>query len=214
MTGEELALLIGIIGLVVALAALALPVLIERLRRPRLQIEAGRWGDESVAWRFAVVKVTNRPLRGLGARVLTRQSAEGTIVSFTIRLRGADEPLVENFPGRWSGHPEPYRQDVKKTEEGWAMVEVFDHTLVPGSYRFDVPSTGQAEEVAVAVWRDESAYLFNSDSYRFDKWHNPAWGLPPGDYEVIARASAPGSEAHAAFTLTVAGIESFELKPA
>ena len=199
------AMALSLIGIALALAALFLPLVIERKRRPMLQIEAGQWNPEQdVAWDFASVRIANEPLVGLWSRVLTRQSAEGCAVSITIQGKGAAGPVISDLPGRWSGTPEPYRTEVQPDGQGgWLTVETFDHSLVPDSFRFSVPSTGDPEEVAVAVWREGEAHAFNSWSYAYPKWAKPEWKLDPGVYEIKVRAKAPGCEASATFVLSV-----------
>ena len=206
---------LGLVGIVLALAALFLPLVIERKRRPKLRIEAGQWRPEQdVDWEFASVRVVNEPLDGLWGRILTRQSAEGCIVSITIQGEGAAKSVVSDLPGRWSGTPEPYRTEVQPDGRGgWLTVETFDHSLVPDSFRFSVPSTGDAEEVAIAVWREGEAHAFNSWSYAHPKWAKPGWRLDPGAYEVTVRAKAPGCETSATFTLTVSQAGLSDLVP-
>jgi hypothetical protein len=206
---------LALLGIALALAALMLPVAMERKRRPKLRIEPGEWKPEKeMNWEFAPIRVINEPLEGLWGRIVTRQSAEGCVISFTIRAAGAAKAVVSDLPGRWSGTPEPYRTDVQPDGRGgWLTVETFDHTLVADSFRFSVPSTGDAEEVAVAVWRDGETHAFNSWSYAHPKWRNPKWKLDPGLYEVAARAKAPGCESSATFTLTVSK-NHLDLKPA
>jgi hypothetical protein len=206
---------LSLFGIVLALAALLLPFAIERKRRPRLRIEAGQWKPEQdVDWEFAPIRVVNEPLDGFWGRALTRQSAEGCIVSITIHGEGAAKPVVSDLPGRWSGTPQPYRTEVQPDGQGgWLTVDIFDHSLVPDSFRFSVPSTGDAEEVAVAVWRDGEAHAFNSWSYAHLRWAKPEWKLDPGIYEITVRAKAPGCETSGTFTLTVAETGLSDLVP-
>lgn len=213
--GKLLRMALSLIGIALALAALFLPLAIERKRRPRLLMEAGQWKPENdVAWKFAAIRVINDPLDGLWGRILTRQSAEGCIVSITMQKQGVAVPVVSDLPGRWSGTPEPYRTEVQPDGKGgWLTVETFDHSLVPDSFRFSIPSTGDAEEVAVAVWRDGESHAFNSWSYAHPKWANPEWKLDPGNYEVTIRAKAPGCEASGTFMLAVSTSDGLDLTP-
>jgi hypothetical protein len=205
---------LGIVAIVLAVAALILPFAIERKRRPKLRIELGEWKPEQrVDWEFAPVRIINEPLSGIWGLLLTRQSAEGCIVNFTIRAAGQEKALLSGLPGRWSGTPEPYRSDTQLDQAGRLVtIETFDHTLVPDSFRFNVPSTGGAEEVALVVFRDGAAYAFNSWSYAHPKWRKPDWKLEPGTYEVVVRASATGDETSAIFTLTVSAEDGLDLK--
>jgi hypothetical protein len=196
---------LSIIGVVLALAALALPVAIERKRRPRLSIEASEWEPETeVSWEFATVRVSNQPLRGFWGLLLTRASADGCVVSFSIVGPDTSSDVALDLPGRWSGAPEPYRTEIRRRQDdGWERVETFDHRLVPGSFRFDIPSTGVGEEVAITVHREAQAFAFNSWSYAHPAWGKPEWRLPPGHYTVGVRASASGCEARGHFALRV-----------
>lgn len=205
---------LAIVAIVLAVAALILPFVIERKRRPKLRIEIGEWKPEQqVDWEFAPIRIINVPLSGVWGQLLTRQSAEGCIVSFTIRTAGQKKALVSDLPGRWSGTPEPYRTDTQLDQGGRLVtIDIFDHTLVPESFRFNIPSTGVAEEVSLVVSRDGEAYAFNSWSYAHPKWRRPDWKLEPGIYEVIVRARATGDETSAILTLTVSAEDGLDLK--
>jgi hypothetical protein len=73
------------------------------------------------------------------------------------------------------------------------MVAQFDPTILPQTVRFDVPSTQDGQEVAIAVLRqDGTAHAWGAESYAFPEWKNPAWELKGQIYEVTVSARASG----------------------
>jgi hypothetical protein len=105
--GMDLGVILAIIGIV---AAIAVPLSIELLKRPRLKIVPTRWSPGGpVEWTFAVVQVLNKPLTGPIARLLSRQAAQGCVVDIDYFSWGLDEKLMPTVRGRWSSHPEPLR---------------------------------------------------------------------------------------------------------
>lgn len=211
---DHASFVLAVIGVVLATLALALPIGIERLRRPRLVVRAGEWSPrEDLPWEFVVIGVANEPLTGFLGHLFTRQSAEGCEVSLTFTREGIIKPPIYRLPARWSGHPEPYRLTPAGVSGGQPrLVPMFDHALVPPSYRWDVAPTGRPEEVAVAVRRDGEAHAFSAESYAYDRWRKGEWKLEPGNYQVAVRAGAAGAEAARTFGLVVTERDEFELR--
>lgn len=87
-----------IVALVLAIVALPLPFIIERIKRPRFEIEARTWvPKEPVPWTFAIAYVRNKPLNRVLRTLFVREIAGGVG-----RAR---------LPARWSPcHPRRFRR--------------------------------------------------------------------------------------------------------
>lgn len=206
-------------GLVLGAAALGaafvVPVAIEALKRPRLDIISSPWSPAGpVAWTFAAVQVHNKPLAGPLGRLLTRQAAQGCVVDIDYFKWGPDGERVKTVPGRWSSHQEPIRWVPSppatpvapytggtaslSTEPGFSPV--YDRTLDPRQH--DVPVSRAGEEVAVAILRAGEAFAFSTESYDYNAWGNPAWKLCyPGTYRIVVRVRGSSVEHEQAFKL-------------
>jgi hypothetical protein len=102
--------IIGLIGLIVAVVALAVPFTIEAFRRPRIEIMASQWSaPEFVPWTFATVRVRNKPIATpYIKRLLQRESAQGCQVELEYYYWDETAPYLR-LPGRWSSVREPLR---------------------------------------------------------------------------------------------------------
>jgi hypothetical protein len=81
--------MVAVIGLVVAIVALAVPFVIERLKRPRLEIIPVRWMTHG-AFPFTSAGVRNKPLPALLNKVLSRdvaQSCEASSITSSGKIR-------------------------------------------------------------------------------------------------------------------------------
>ena len=102
----------AIAGLVLAavaiVVAIVIPFVIERLKRPSLEIAAGEWRTPAPLSRtFAVVRVRNKSVAAPFSKSLTREVAQGCVVEIDF-CRGADrERVFPTLRGRWSSHPQP-----------------------------------------------------------------------------------------------------------
>lgn len=191
---------VGILALVLAVATLLLFVLQQRSERPRLRIQRSPWADPSRPWKFVAIRVLNLPLTPKLAWLFNRRSADGCEVHISFQRRGEQQPRV-SMSGRWSGHPEPVRLELRG--EPPTVVGIYDPTLVPSSYRFDVPATGAWQEVAVAVLRDGEVYAFSAESYAYPDWKRPDWRLEPGEWDVAVTAAAAHARENAKFRLRI-----------
>ena len=192
----------AIAGVVLAASALVLMVGVEWLKRPRLEILPTSWrASLPVPWVFAAVKIRNRPLWRPLQAVLVRNSALGCEVTLEIRVPGQTQLAIPEIAARWSGQPEPIRSvpmpaPVSPGGSGQSrviMVAQYDPTMLPQTLRFDVPSTQDGQEIAIAVLRDDgTAHAWGAESYAFPGWKNPVWELDRQVYEVTVRAQASG----------------------
>lgn len=173
----ELAL--GILGTVLAIVALAG----EWIKRPSLEVEPHRWdrrGDPP--WDFLVVRIHNRPASRWIGWLFTRRSAEGCRVSLTYQHALADEPSIDQIPGRWSAAPEP----ISWGEGGPRP----DPGALPNTYRHNVDTTSPGEEVAIARSLEGRAFAFSSESYLHPLWERPGWDLLPGRWHLTVRVAS------------------------
>jgi hypothetical protein len=205
---------VDVVFLVLALIALALPFAIERIKRPRIEIEARPWSPRNpVPWTFAVVSVRNKPLPRVLRAILVREIAADC--SVTLEFRRSGELAVPEVPARWSSRPEPLRIEpvspgagtttaASASSSGTTVGQVrfnFDLSMVPATLRQDL-APGRWEEIAVAILHQGGdAYGWGAMSYAFAGGNNPDWRLDRGVYEVTVRAQSSGISEAARFKL-------------
>lgn len=184
--------IVGVAALILALVAL----LGERVKRPRLEIEAADWeGRGAFPWEFLAVRVSNRPTPGWIGWLFARDSAAGCQVSLTFIAGGAATPAIDQIAARWSAAPEPLNWNVQPPTP--------DPSKVPLSYRLDVPVDASGEEIAVACSRDGKVFAFSAESYLYSGWQHPEWELAPGRWRVVVRARSADSEGMRSLALEV-----------
>jgi hypothetical protein len=210
---------LAVLGIALALFAVALTIAIERLKRPRLTIRTSTFQpSEPITWTFAAVRVVNDPRlpKGLGS-IITRQSADGCAVTLEFRRRGEKALAFPPVDGRWSSQPEPLRREpvaIQPTEVGGGIslagpaptqiqfVESFDLGMAMSARRLNVSPGHDGEEVAVAVLKDDGkAYAWGAESYAYPGWAHPEWELQRGEYELTVRVTAAGVETERPFLL-------------
>jgi hypothetical protein len=184
-----------------ALIAIAIPIAVERLKRPDLAIVLG--DDLNIgsplSRRLVHITVINRPLTGVWGRFLLRNTATGCSAHVTIQSRTGG--TSQAFHGRWSGQPEPLT--IVGTPVGLTLV--YDPTKLPQSRLIDVSPGlgGQGMAIAIKADGDQAAYAFASESYedQTTALRRPGWELPERGYDVIVEASAGGLTVEARFRL-------------
>jgi hypothetical protein len=194
---EWLALAVAFLG---AGIAVFIPIFVEYSRRPILDIE--RSDDLNIDFRqpeqrIVHVRVVNRALGGWRGRWLLRNSAVGCTVQITF-ISKSDGSRV-SFPGRWSGHPEPWALVALGTVSvtGGTVTQVGrvpDETKIPQTRVIDVSPgpAGQNVGIATKTDGDSEAYGFASESYFFPMLSKPEWRLPHDEYDVEVVAEAGG----------------------
>lgn len=203
------------IGLAALVLAVLVPVTIEWLKRPQLQIEPSPWAPQGpVGWTFAAVRVRNEPLPTVFRWLLIREVAQGCVVSIDFFKWDSKERVVQTVTGRWSSHPEPLRaipsnppqplaaSGTATTSPTYAPFSLsFDSTLVKREQ--DIPVTkGGGEEVAVAVLLAfDEAFAFTDSSYAHPNWGDPNLALSHGTYRVLVRVEGSSVDAEQAFRL-------------
>jgi hypothetical protein len=100
----DIGVALGLVGVVVALAV---PVLIDWAKRPRLRIRASHWSASGpMGHSFAVVKVHN-DARGWLSRMFSQETASGCRVFADFRLAGTAQIVQQKVQLGWSHKPEP-----------------------------------------------------------------------------------------------------------
>ena len=106
----------AIIGIVLGAAglgaAVGVPLGIERLKKPQLEIVPTTWQASGPIYpmTFASAQVRNKGLRAPFRKPLRRDAAEACEVFIEYYKWGSDgEKVLPTLPGRWDSHPEPRR---------------------------------------------------------------------------------------------------------
>jgi len=105
---------IGLIGLIVAIAALivgiiaaGVPFIVEKLKKPSIEIVPSQWQNPAfLPWTFAVVRVRNKPHGRLFGIFLERQTAHACKADIKYYRENSTSPFIE-IRGRWSNSTEP-----------------------------------------------------------------------------------------------------------
>ena len=220
---EMAGVVIGVMALVVAIAGIVLLVKVERLKRPRLEIEPSRFRDRTVPHTFATVRVFNRPNMPMGFGWLARSTAEGCEVTLEFRKKGIERPAFPSLPARWSSRREPITEVVVPAAEldldpltvalsassaqniarvgRLQQIHVYSPALAAESRRWDLAASNRGEEGAVAILRsDGHAYAWGAESQAHPNGANPEWELDYGTYEVTVRVQGSDVDLERRFT--------------
>ena len=181
---------VAIAGLVVAIVALVVPLLVLSIQRPRLEITESAWSPaEPTAWTFAVFQVRNKPLTGVFGRFLTRQDAQECVVEIDYFKWDTDQRIFPTITGRWSSHNPPitWMQEPTGLEQtavtgaprqsmGPGYSGVYNPTPSLDPPEHDIGASERGEEVAVAILTTMGgvgAYAWSRESYKYPDWKNP-----------------------------------------
>jgi hypothetical protein len=221
--------LLAVAGILIGvLTAIAVPIAIERRRRPALSIDVGEPTTTSSppAVRFVHLVVRNEPIKAEHSswwlrRVdtwLIRTVATGCKVSLTFEELGSDKRPVENMLARWSGAPEPVSPYVDP-ETGETRL-LFDVTKTPQGRSFELSPDDEGETLAIAIKHNgsTSAYAFNSNSYQPENkplWCFATYELTGEEYRIYATAKSGGIVVDRTFRLHNYGhgLDDFRLAP-
>lgn len=212
-------LAISIAAIFIAIyVAIAVPIRIERHRRPVLSIAPGEPLTIPIVPSGQVVlvhiSVKNEPIKRSESTLLFRKIdtwllrsvATGCRVTLTFEELGTGKRPVQDLIARWSGAPEPLA--ISRDAAG-NTVATYDPTKTPQAERFDLSPDDDGETLAVAIKHDgdSSAYAFSSGSYQAtSKWLTiPPFELSGDEYWVHVTASAGGIRVHRTFRLRNCG---------
>ncbi len=199
--------MIAVIGLIIATIALAVPFVIEILKRPRLEVVPVTWRPHrAFPFTFASVGVRNRPLPKPFGMLLSRDVAQACEVFIDYyKWEHPDVKLFDSIQGRWDSHPQPERivgisqgaetEDVANpgNHDAGAPEErtEFAPSLDPSNQE-DIASGSDRGQVSVAILTAKGeAFAFANQSYAYSPLlGNPAWKLPMGTYRIVVRVRA------------------------
>jgi hypothetical protein len=186
------------LGIAAIIVAVVLPIGLEWLRRPRLEIRAARWtASGPMPWTFAVVHVRNRQLPSWVP--LSRLTAESCRALVEFRRGDERDLAIPEIDARWSARPEPIKQELVDPPDELAqeapgaklVIQRFDPAAVPNTLTYDVPAGDRWEEIAIAILHQEGdAYGFGANSYQYPQWRNPLWQLDRRVYTVTVKLDA------------------------
>jgi hypothetical protein len=214
------ALLVGILALVIAIAA---PIGVELLKRPKLEIEPSTFEDDEVDWTFATVRVFNRATMPRVFSWLTRSTAQACEATIEFRKVGDDRLAFPPVAARWSSRPEPGTEVVVPSRinidplsmaasassamntvqvAGLEPIRVYSAARAAESRRWDLAAGPKGEEIAVAVLKAGGrAFAWGAESQAYPEWANPEWELDYGTYDVTIRVQGSGVEVAGTFAL-------------
>jgi len=200
--------MIALIGLIIAVIALAAPFVIEILKRPRLEVVPVTWTPHrAFPFTFASVGVRNKALpKLLGVLLSSREVAQACeILIDYYKWEHPDVKLFDSIQGRWDSHPQPERivrisQDAgleSVADAGNPVREIpeerteFAPSLDPSNQE-DLVRGSDRGQVSVAILTANSeAFAFANESYAHGPLlDNPAWNLPMGSYRIVVRVRA------------------------
>jgi hypothetical protein len=183
---ETWGIVLGVAGIVLAIAV---PLCLSWLEKPRLEITAASWQPQGVVlWWFAALRVRNKPLPRWMRAVLRRDIAPRC--SVTAEFLGAPFAAIDL---RWSaagnGMP-PTSQE-----------------LLAQSKELDLAPSDEGQEIAIAIiHRNGTANAYSAESYTLPQpWADPGLLLTQQTYAVRVVARSAGEEKEALFELPYLG---------
>jgi hypothetical protein len=167
-----------IVSLIASFIAVLLALWIERLRMPKLVInapESANWDNRFVPstlrWKFFRVEVENKNFPKLLSWI-PRQTAENCRAKIEFYKVGEFSPIFV-FDGRWASTPElPYLQN----QDANIKVQFPDPVTIPVCQK-------EKLDVFVKEETEDCAYGWNNESY-FHQWRNIKYKLEEGEYIV------------------------------
>lgn len=200
--------MVAFIGLVVAIIALAIPFIIETLKRPRLEVVSVTWmPHRTFPFTFASAGVRNKALPKPLGWLLSRDAAQACEVFIDYyKWEHPEVRLFDSVQGRWDSHPQPIRiigmspdaeargatgpgkPDARVPEE---LTEEFAPSLDPSTQE-DIAAGSDRGQVSVAILTAKGeAFAFANESYAHGPLlSNRAWKLPRGTYRIVIRVQA------------------------
>jgi hypothetical protein len=179
-----------------AVVAILITILVENLRKPKLQLRLAPPTDieyrnrPAQNVRFLGLEQVNKPLPRW-ARWMSRSTALQCHADITFHHLDGQNVFGRAMIGRWSGSPEP---TPIRFRIGDQLVLISDPSRV--TTRIDVPP-GEAQRLDVAARFDaeDECYGWNNESYFSDPvWRNPDWRLNSGRYLVRVTIVSTGDK--------------------
>lgn len=136
---------------------------------------------------------------------VTRPVSLGTAPTFTLPAFGGSStlPATGAIGPPASGSPAvppvvPARGGTRGARSEYSVV--YDPARDPGQR--DVAVSSEGEEIAVAIFRDNEAFAFSTESYWHPRWGNPDWCLErTKTYRIVVRVEGSSVRQERAFKL-------------
>ncbi len=199
--------MVAVLGLVIAVVALAAPFVIEILKRPRLEVVPVTWRPHrAFPFTFASVGVRNKPLPKLLGMLLSREVAQACEIFIDYyKWEHPDVKIFDSIQGRWDSHPQPERVVIVSRdaeEKGTADAgdpdtgvlgerTEFAPSLDPSIQEDIVPGSDRGQVSVAILTANGEAFAFANESYAHGPLlGNPAWKLPMSTYRIVVRVRA------------------------
>lgn len=202
-----------------AILAILTTILVENLRRPRLQLTVGTTEVDNYVNRPANYKravrldVENLPLPSW-AGWMSRNSALRCSGFITFHHMDGQNVFGRSMEIRWPESPEPiplvFQLDGRQAS-------IIDPARMVLEQRKDIlPGEKQKIDVACRFDRDDDCYGWNNESYFSNPpWRNPSWKLSKSRYLVSVTLFSSGQKCKGLFRLiNDVGIEAFRIENA
>jgi len=173
---QVLPLLISLVGSAV------IALLVQRARKPSLQIDVGEYSDhQDGALRFVHLKVRNRPLPVPFNWFMNREVASKCRSRLRLKSKSTGQRLGEFEETKWASTPEPLKYFLQNQK----LVATLDPTKIPACGRIDVGSSWELLDVGVKFREDGEFYV--STAYNYPLGVKPA-KLRISDSECVLEA--------------------------
>lgn len=190
-----------VLGVVLgAIIAIAITILIEYLRKPKLVLTIGTPTDldyrgqnrPAETLRSLRLNLTNKPLPFL-ARWMTRNAALQCHGQITFHHLDGQDVFGRSMRIRWTGSPEPV--PLHLITDGKVSF-IFDPDRISREHRMDVhPGETEPMDIVARFDDDEFCYGWSNESYFSDpKWRNKDWKLLPSRYLVRVTIKTSGEK--------------------
>jgi hypothetical protein len=197
-----------------AIIAIGMTILLERLRRPKLEIQLvtpATTGDrefkgkQAEKVRFLYLKLVNKKLRRWGRPFVTRSPALECHGHITFHHRDDGKAVFDRtMQIRWPQGGDPTLPLV--TPDGYFVVDgkpvvMFDPQRLGLATRVNIsPGESQKFDVVARFDDEDECYGWSNDSY-IEGWRNPDWKLDKGRYLVKVTIFSAGEECSGTFYL-------------
>jgi hypothetical protein len=206
----------GLLLILGGLITIAVAMVIEYLRRPKLTISIAKpdeFSQFSIAptpGRSLKLIVRNEPLSWmLRSPVL---QARGSII---FRCPDGRDFFGRTMEARWAGTPEPIPPQL--IGPGDQIFQIVDFARFTSGTRIDIyPGEQEKLDVVARLEPDQECYGWNNETYFPPSVNgkNPNWRLPTGRYLVEATIRSSGQTKTASFQLINEGdLQNFRLEP-
>lgn len=188
-------IVLAAIGVVAGgLISIAITIVVESMRRPKLQlsildpVDLSRTGPASASasassLRSLRVNVKNEDLPSC-ARWMTRAPASQCHGKITFHHHDTGQNVFgRQMQIRWASQPEPVPLVIIMPDK--TQYPIWDMARLNFGLNADIaPGEAEVLDVAVRFAGEGDCYGWNNEVYSFSDWHNPKWNLGRGRYLV------------------------------